>query len=183
MSPSCLILTPKDAAAEPPPVDAVEAALRDVGLISTPLAEPGRFRVGERFLQLLAFLGCSPVVELDADGPNGCQVQLRPAGALPEWAGGSNAAVPRCPGCRQRIDDWRDRLPGWRAEPLAPWSCPGCGRQTAPWALDWRQQGGFGRLFVEVWGIYPGEAVPGDELLEALRGAGGGAWRHFYHLV
>jgi hypothetical protein len=48
------------------------------------------------------------------------------------------------------------------------------------WDWDWKQQGGFGRLFVMVEEVFPGEAVPTPGLLDLLRDLDGTPWRHFY---
>jgi hypothetical protein len=47
---------------------------------------------------------------------------------------------------------------------------------------DWvfRKTAGFGKVFVEIRGIYPAEAVPGEALLAALKDRTGGTWRYIY---
>ncbi|QLQ33783.1 MAG: hypothetical protein HZT40_21650 [Candidatus Thiothrix singaporensis] len=54
----------------------LRACLQAVGLLGEPLGE-GRYAVGEAFLSLVCFLGCSPDIELtpQADKPF-CYVQL-----------------------------------------------------------------------------------------------------------
>jgi hypothetical protein len=47
-------------------------------------------------------------------------------------------------------------------------------------ALLWRKNAGFGRVFVTVEDVFPGEAVPVPTLLEGLRAASGVDWRYFY---
>jgi hypothetical protein len=46
--------------------------------------------------------------------------------------------------------------------------------------LLWRQNAGFGRLFVTIEDIFPGEAVPVPGLLDGLRRATGTDWHYFY---
>ncbi len=48
------------------------------------------------------------------------------------------------------------------------------------WSWDWKQQGGFARLVIQVEEIFPGEAVPTDALLALLEHESGCAWRYFY---
>ncbi|MFZ0788673.1 MAG: hypothetical protein WAM94_03515, partial [Chromatiaceae bacterium] len=74
----------------------------------------------------------------------------------------------------------RERAPGWIGRLHARITCPACGETRAPWHWDWKQQGGFGRLFVLVEEIFPDEAVPTPHLLDLLMDAAGSAWRHFY---
>jgi hypothetical protein len=186
-----LLLHPADPARAVPPHERLVAALRAIGLAGEPLAcgEDTRYRAGPAFLDLVTFLGCSPSVELEPPPgiPVGealdrfCHVVIPPATDAVVFTRSVDARPPRCPACRADLGDWQPWASGWaRGGEPAPWRCPACGRASRPWELDWRQSAGFGRLFVELWGIHPGEAVPGDALMDALRSATGGAWRHFY---
>jgi hypothetical protein len=47
--------------------------------------------------------------------------------------------------------------------------------------MNWRQLAGFGRFFIEVWGIFPHEAVPTEKLLKQLAShTPGVSWSFFY---
>ena len=48
------------------------------------------------------------------------------------------------------------------------------------WRWNWRLHGGFGRSFVLVEEVFPGEGAPLPTLLNALRDLGVGDWHHFY---
>jgi hypothetical protein len=48
------------------------------------------------------------------------------------------------------------------------------------WAYDWREKAGFGRLFVQVDEIFPGEAIPNPKLMKLLARSTIAEWRHFY---
>ncbi|CAK0781016.1 conserved hypothetical protein [Gammaproteobacteria bacterium] len=140
--------------------------------------------VGPQLLEQVTFLGCSPVVRLAAahDGDTGfCRLRLPPPLPHPVWYAPMDAAPPRCPRCRTSDVTWRMALPDWEANPAAHRrSCPNCG-YAAPlhqWRL--RETAGFGRSFVELWGIHPGEAVPGETLLATLAQLSNGPWRWFY---
>ena len=94
---------------------------------------------------------------------------------------GRNTMPPRCIECRRREESWADVIAAWNADPEAyRWSCPACGHQARPFDLDWRQSAGFGRFFVEVWGIHPAEAIPSDALLDALTRSTRKPWSFFY---
>ena len=74
-----LLLTPRDAHATPEAGPIVNL-LTDMGLIGAPLpSRPRAYRVGERFLQLISFAGCSPHIQL-APPPDGsgafCHIQV-----------------------------------------------------------------------------------------------------------
>jgi hypothetical protein len=178
-----LLLFPADPAAAPPAAAAVVDALATLGLIGEPLEADGAYRAGPGFLHHLTFLGCAPylVLEPPADGGTGfSHVLVAGPFATPRLLVGSNTATPRCPACRARLAHWRETLPDWRAAPLAASvACPACKASVAPAALDWRESAAAGRLFVEIRNVFPGEAVPGEELLGALERLGpGGAWHY-----
>jgi hypothetical protein len=58
--------------------------------------------------------------------------------------------------------------------------CPACGHSAPPWSWDWKESAGFGRIFLTVEEVFPGEAVPAPALLDLLTRITGCAWRHFY---
>ena len=95
---------------------------------------------------------------------------------LPRLVTGPNTVKPRCPGCRGRFDDWRDRLPGWQSG--EPAICTGCGGSWPAWALDWREHAIGGRVLVELRNVFPGEAIPSDLLLRRLKEATAIRWRY-----
>jgi hypothetical protein len=59
-------------------------------------------------------------------------------------------------------------------------ACPACGHSAPPWGWDWKESAGFGRIFLTVEEVFPGEAVPAPALLDLLARITGCAWRHFY---
>ncbi len=72
-------------------------------------------------------------------------------------------------------------ITAWESDPSDyRWNCPECDKQSRPNELDWRQSAGFGRFFVEIWGIHPAEAVPGDALMETLGRSTDSRWGFFY---
>ena len=182
MTTGSLLLYPADPAREPPPAAAIARTLAALGLTGAPLAAPAAFRAGPEFLRHVTFLGCAPHLVLDppADGSTAFShvVVVGPLSA-PRLVLGANAAAPRCPACRARLDGWRAAAAGWVDDPMAVSArCAACGAVHRPADLDWRESAAVGRLFVEVRNVFPGEAVPGEQLLGALGGLGAGAWRY-----
>lgn len=164
---------------------AVGEALRGIGFIGEAFSFHGaqHFKPGGEFLFLLTFLGCSPVVSLGEPGLTGeefCHIEFTPVSEQPRFVAGDNLKVPRCRHCNQRIDDWQNMLEAWRSQGSEQWSCPHCGKSTPLHRLKWKQCAGFGRQFIKVWGIFEGEAVPGEELLNALRQSTHSEWDYFY---
>lgn len=178
-----LVLTTVDPLASPDQA-LVAGVLSQAGFIGAPL--PGfedAFAAGPELLDLLTFAGCAvavPVHPAPASGGPFCYVRLPAPSPAPRLLAGRNTRAPRCSGCRARLRDWRERAPGWRDHPHAGVACPACGETRPPWRWDWKQQGGFGRLFVLVEEIFPDEAVPSLRLHDLLTHACGSRWRHFY---
>lgn len=185
MPSNLLILYPRDAQQIPPDSGGLIDALHAIGFIADTFSFEGElhWRPGERFLELITFLGCSPVVSLGEPGLTGdefCHIQFDGPLAQAQFIGGENTKPPRCPGCGYRTVEWESLRDHWLATPDEPWRCPLCGRTYRIPELNWRQCAGFGRYFIRVWGIFEGEAVPSEELMQHLR-SHGGEWRHFYY--
>ncbi len=169
-------------------------ALKEVRFIGDEFFINGetRYFAGEDFLNLITFLGCSPSVAFappaggDAaiapdQATSFCHVAVTRIMEEVRFVAGDNATTPRCPRCRQPVEDWRNVISTWRTDRAGyRWSCPRCGQRIPPPQFNCRQSAGFGRFFVEAWGIYPSEAVPTERLLSALEETTGGEWRFFY---
>ena len=177
-----LVLTPSDpehAIALEPLAD----KLRQIGFLGRAL--PGRrdaFATGEHFLQLLAFTGCA--VQLDS-APNDLggtfvHIRLECTAAAPKLLAGRNARPPRCPSCGKALPEWREQIQNDRSDHAPVLHCPHCATTTPAWRWNWRQHGGFGRSFVLVEEVFPGEGAPLPSLLNALHDLDVGDWRHFY---
>jgi len=178
-----LVLTTADPDASPD-YALVIGVLERSGFIGASL--PGRehsYAAGPDLLDLLTFAGCAVVVPTLPEAASGgafCYVRIFPSVPVPRLLAGRNTRPPRCPGCRARLQDWRQQAPQWLDRPHAALACPACGQAHPPWRWDWKEHGGFGRLFVQVEEIFPGEAVPTPRLLDLLSLACGSGWRHFY---
>ncbi len=161
---------------------ALERTLAAEGFLGASL--PGRaggFLVGERFLQLVTFTGCSVQIELSPtdDGPF-CHILVSGPFERPEFASGRNTRPPRCPSCRSPMQNWKNAISLWEEGGPSAVSCAACGRSNSLLTVDWKAKAGFGRLFVRVEEIFPGEAIPTPELMRLLACTSPGDWRHFY---
>lgn len=180
-----LVLHVRDPAYVPASVAAMERVLTQVGLIGQAWgdARQHRYLIGERFLQLVTFLGCAPAIELEPPA-NGnaefCYVGLSDIYASPRFFADSQDVLPRCPHCRKRFDDWQPAIQAWQADPNFQIRCPACQQSLSPLELDWRQSAGFGRMFISIFNIYPREAIPTEALLSALNKATNQHWDYFY---
>jgi hypothetical protein len=89
--------------------------------------------------------------------------------------------VPRCPHCRKAENHWPSLIEQWRAVPgETGWECRACGHHGRLFDLNFRQRAAFGHSFIDIWGIHPAEAVPGEPLLDALVELSGCRWKYMY---
>ena len=141
-----LVLYPADTDAAATDVRSVTERLETLGLVgeSFPLAGRTHLATGPRFLDLIAFLGCAPSIELDPPADPGTREKAALAGEF----------------CHVHV------TPAWD-RPRHHTRHGGRGQVTA-------------RGFVEIWGIYPSEAVPAPALLDGLAELTGGPWKYFY---
>jgi predicted RNA-binding Zn-ribbon protein involved in translation (DUF1610 family) len=176
-----LVLSPQDPEAA---VDrrSLAAALARIGLTGDPLAgRADAFATGAHFARLIGFTGCAVQIETTpTDAAAFSHIVVEGPHATPHLLCGRNTRPPRCSSCTKPLADWRARV---RASVIAhapDLHCPECGETAAGWRWDWRQHGGFGRSFVRIEEVFPGEGAPLPELLAALCALGAGPWRYFY---
>jgi len=183
------------AARETPAIalEQLSGQLRAIGLIDEPRPLHGDllYPVGEQFLQLVTFLGCSPAIELvppddlqeleqASMAGRFCHVFLQSGDPL-RFRHDSRTRPPLCPQCRSPEADWQLAADTWQdGEDTGKWSCRVCGFKGCFSDLVFRKTAGFSRTFVEIRGIYPAEAVPGPALLDCLQSLSGGPWTTIY---
>jgi hypothetical protein len=188
-----LILLPSDPTCPAVSTELLAEKLRAIGLIGPPARVNNEtfYPTGEKFLQLISFLGCSPAIELEppadplllaADSAAGkfCHVFLSSTDTL-RFRSDPRTPAPRCPLCHTPLADWPSRLHAWQTDPEnSDWHCTQCGYTGKITGLGFRKSAGFGRSFVEIRGIYPSEAVPGETLLNTLKSLTRGSWSTLY---
>lgn len=180
-----LVLHARDPAFVPASVVEIEQVLRQLGLIGQAWGDnrQHRYLIGERFLQLVTFLGCAPTIELEPS-VNGdaefCHVGLSDIYSTPRFMADSQGVLPRCPHCRKRYVDWQSAIQSWQSDAACQIQCPSCQKSLSPMELDWRQSAGFGHFFISIFNIYPREAIPTEALLIALHKATNQPWNYFY---
>ena len=181
-----LVLTPSDPFHLPADSDAILERLHDIGFCGARLPIRGgqHYLLGERFLQLVSFMGCSPHIQLEP-GPADqafCHLIMDSPTPQPIFLSGRNTTSPRCEHCRKRIPDWPAVMARWLEAPTTYLAdCPHCAHRQNPASYDWRHSAGTGRLFLFVENIFPNEAIPSAELLQTLQDPHTGmAWSYFY---
>jgi DNA-directed RNA polymerase subunit RPC12/RpoP len=182
-----LVFTPADPLYLPQDISSIIERLQNIQFCSTPV--PGmngqHYLLGNRFTQLVSFMGCAPFIQLEPtyeDQPF-CHLVVDGPYAQPIFLAGRNTTAPSCARCRKRIPAWRSLIEQWLEQPESYRArCPHCGHAQNPASYNWRQSAGSGRLFLWVENIFPNEAIPSPELLQALEESGPKPvpWSYFY---
>ncbi|WP_126456231.1 hypothetical protein [Sulfuriflexus mobilis] len=169
----------------------LEEALRGIDFIAEPFMIEGekRYFAGERFIEHVSFLGCSPHINLQPAEAGQeydtefCHVSLLVADA-PLFLAGDNLGAPSCPSCRKRQQGGQLTISPWQtvSEGMC-WQCEHCGQEHAYTALNWRRTAAVARTSVHIWGVHESEAVPNESLLNCLRALDVGEWEYFYRVT
>jgi hypothetical protein len=178
-----LALCPFDPHWIPPDDKRLDQFLQSIELSGKPLEQPLHFLPGDRFLDLIAFMGCSPDINLEPgdDEQPYCAIRVQNQAETVEFHFGAHTHTPRCPECRSPVDGWRDGIHRWlQGDAASLWECSVCHRRAAPWEFNWRKSAGFGRCFIEINNIFPKEALPQAHLLDTLQAYYGIKWLYFY---
>jgi len=179
-----LLLYPTDVPEIPDLQSQLRTTLAGLGLLGDAFELDGRrhFEAGDRFLELVSLVGCSPSLELTPpEDPRAretaarhgrfCHLHIGPLFPMPVWRTGSRAR-PRCPACGTSAPAAQVLNAGGR--------CGSCAGEAPPESWRWRQQGARARLFLEVWGIHESEALPTPGLTQALESITDSAWSHCF---
>ena len=145
--------------------------LSTLGLMGKPIIDRAidgtiiRYEVGDKFLSLLTFMGCSPNIELEPqhDKPY-CYIELEQAKA-PQFIAGKNIKPTKCPHCKSLIH-----------QP----SCENCHKEIEPEKLNWRKTAFYASCWITIANIYALEAIPSDSLLNVLEKETGMKWKAAY---
>ncbi len=151
------------------------------------------FLIGDEFLKLITFLGCSPKIALQPpqnrhDWINFCYIELKQL-ARPIFVSGLKRLKCCCCRCKSRIEPLK-----FASEECAQtnsftdqWSsgtqsiqCPECHHNALLEELNWKHSAGFGQFFIIIHSVYPHEAVPADKLLDLLQILTRQTWQYFY---
>jgi hypothetical protein len=183
MENALLVLCPDEPRWTLPENHSLEEFLQSIQLIGAPLDGDRKFLAGDRFLELIALLGCSPGIRLEPgeDKLPFSYVRLLPRTDAIEFHSSTHTHAPRCPQCRSPVTDWKSEISNWQQHGTEiPWTCTACGLTAEPWQYNWRKSAGFGRCFIEISNIFPKEAIPQQQLLDALHSHYSVSWHYFY---
>lgn len=173
-----LVFHPTDPTFKPAALAKLVSSLQQHGFIGErwQATSGERYLIGDKFLSLVTFMGCSPYIALEPPqhGEDFCHIEISAIYDQLQFILGSPHPVSRCPQCRHRQADWQE-LPA-----DLQYDCPKCGGQFSLTELDWQHNAGYGHCFVSVHGIYPQEAIPTTHLLSILEQAFGVPCSYFY---
>ncbi len=170
-SPYKLYLYPEN---RKPSVDfsSILLTLKDLDFIDSNIAER-RYATGNNFISLLTFMGCSPNIELEpqADKPF-CYIEIN-TDEKEKFYSGINIKAAVCPECKTKIT----HISNPADEKL---HCPDCSNEFQISALNWRKTAFIAQSCIVVGNIYESEAIPNDQLLDALEKVSHSKWKYAY---
>ena len=175
-----LYLTPDEADFKTTDLPTLIEALQHNGLISkqvNPKKTELDFFTGDKFLDYIAYMGCSPSIQFESDTDNStdfCFIKIHNYTSPRLIHSKKQARAPHCPHCKQPVKDWQDNLNGSTIH------CSQCNTSSNIGIYDWRKMAGYAQLFIEVTDIFPKEAIPQQLLLDKLAGITGVEWVYFY---
>lgn len=186
MSVSRLVIYPDNPEFIPSNRNDIQQALAAMAFIGDALPstdERLRFLIGEQFLNYVTFLGCSPAIEIEppADGSEDfCHIHISPVYQQLKFMADAAGKGPRCPHCRHEETQWPELVEQWHLNPAMKYQCPACQQQTDILKLNWRKSAEAAHIFVEVYSVFPNEAVLADKVLTVLSQVTGTGWKYFY---
>ena len=139
-----------------------------------------RFQVGNKFLSLLCFMGCSPNIELEPqDDKPYCYIETETAQKA-QFVSGKNRRKVICPECKMALQNI-DAIFQNKLNNLKEYDCPECNKHTFNLnTINWRKSAFFARSWLVVGNIYELEAVPDEKLLTSLKELTGVEWKVAY---
>ena len=180
-----LLIIPAAFQSRPDP-ELTRTVLHELGMLDEALEVlPGKYRVGERFLDHVAFLGCSPAIEFDpadaGDESSFVHVSLQHLPGRSVFRQGFNPRPPLCPACRSPVAGYVEDMPSKPgALDRASCICPSCGCVTRWLDMSWRDGAVVVRDAIEIVGIHPREALPNDAFMDQLARSSEVTWRCLY---
>ena len=156
--------------------EALTKSILELGLAGESLKkDENSFLVGEKFLDHISFMGCSPNIKLENENDDGKFTFIRITTTESISALTSKHSFsPHCPHCKKPEKNWRELLEENQIQ------CSHCHQTSDAWQYNWRKSAGFGRCFIEITDIYPKEAVPQPSFLESLQENFHVPWAYFF---
>jgi len=161
-------------------ISSLVTTLQDIGLISQEINQHdnnSHYYSGERYLDYVAYMGCAPSIQFEADADNNedfCFIKLHQYEKPELIVSRTQSRAPHCPVCQKPVKDWQDSKTGTAIR------CNLCHTSSDIERYNWRKMAGYARLFIEITDIFPKEAIPQQLLLGTLSEKLGTDWLYFY---
>ncbi|MCK5895852.1 MAG: hypothetical protein KAG20_03540 [Cocleimonas sp.] len=157
-------------------------ALQNIAFIDEVLpSDTGyRYKVGDDFLSLICFMGCSPAIEMEpqVDRPF-CYVEISKPLDHCVLIAGHNVRKINCPQCKTGQPQLVDTLLSY-PNTLFQQSCDVCHTLINPTHINWRKSAFVANTWIILGNIYESEAVPDEKLLAALEQVTHCEWKYAY---
>ena len=146
----------------------LEGLLSEIGLIDKEITGK-KFKVGDNFLSLLTFMGCSPNIELEPqkDKPF-CYIELN-SSEKAQLVFGSNLKKGQCTHCKAKVSKISKEL-----------QCLTCAKPLELSKINWRKTAFVAQTWITIGNIYELEAIPNDALLNTLKSKTRVEWKPAY---
>lgn len=157
----------------------LESVLSDIEFIGRKQTKH-RFEVGNQFLSLMCFMGCSPNIELEPqDDKPYCYIEIETMQKA-QFVSGKNRRKVICPECKTTLKNIRHILLE-EDDAKNEYACPKCQKHTFNLnKINWRKSAFVASSWIIVGNIYESEAVPDDKLLASLKKSTGVEWKYAY---
>lgn len=173
-----LMIHPVEPDWAPPDIDIVIDCLLQTQLIAGSLNNMEKsYFAGEKFVDLITFIGCSPNINLMPDDSSTAFsfIRLTTTPDTTTVLTSQHTMSPHCPACNKAEKQWRNKMA------MTGLECSSCGLSSLPWLYNWRKSAGFCRFYIQITEIYPREAIPQQHLLDQLSTRLGINWQYFYY--
>ena len=151
--------------------------LQEYEFIAGPITnQESSFYSGNKFLDYIAYMGCSPAIQFEASDGNQhfCFIRIHHYDNARLIVSQKQARAPHCPHCNKPVKEWQKNK---TKETLY---CGQCDTTSNIAEFNWRKTAGYGRMFIEITDIFPKEAIPQQILLDKLTAICKTDWSYFY---
>lgn len=178
-----LYLCPRQHNFSPDNILSFTSTLQEINLISQPVnkkVSDDHFFTGNRFLDYIAYMGCSPAIQFEANlnGRDGnsdfCFIKIHHYESAQLIVSRKQARAPHCPNCQKSVKNWAGN------KTQSQIMCDQCNTRSNIEEFNWRKMAGYAQLFIEITDIFPKEAIPQPLLLDKLSAITDTTWLHFY---
>lgn len=172
-----LYLCPRQHDYLPGDIPSFITALQEIAFLSHDIpAEGNGYFTGDKFLDYIAYMGCSPAIQFEpgTDSNNYCHIKIHHYKSAHLIYSKTQTKIPNCLNCRKPLADWP------KNNSATMINCSHCHTDLPLQQLNWRKMAGYARLFLEITDIFPKEAIPQQTLLDKLSEITGTDWQYFY---